>query len=119
MSIHRKRIESELLSCINSVLREERTEWSTLLSCTECRLGRDLRSAKVYWTYMSLDNPNPEQKVDKELKKRVEDFFEQSLSRIKNRIKSTVRLKFLPELTFVWDQSIAYAARIDSLLDNN
>lgn len=66
----------------------------------------DLRVARVY--YMMLHGKAPEDKVQTAL--------EGVTGYIKNQLASRLELRYIPEIEFVFDESVLKARRIDELL---
>ncbi|MBI4042858.1 MAG: 30S ribosome-binding factor RbfA [Deltaproteobacteria bacterium] len=79
----------------------------SLLTITYVRMTPDLRIARVYYSVMADD-------LDKK------NAIEKGLSRVKgwlrNWLADHLRLRFVPELEFFYDDSTLYGMRIDSLL---
>lgn len=75
------------------------------LTVTEVKMSPDLRLATVYFTRLGH---NDAAELVPALK-RVSSF-------LRGQLSSRLKLKFLPELHFIADTSLEYAAKIDNLL---
>ncbi len=79
---------------------------ATLVTVTAVEVSRDLRSAKVFVTIMG----------DEEQRAGVMAALADLAPQLRGPIGRALRLRSAPELVFRADQSIAYAARIETLL---
>jgi len=79
----------------------------SLVTVTRVRTTPDLRQARVYVSVMGREEERPE--VDRLLRWRRVEF--------QAHINRRLRLKYTPVLDFVFDESMAEADRILSLLD--
>jgi len=79
---------------------------SRLTTVTGCDVTRDLRHAKVFVSVMGTDA------------ERAATFegLASAASHLRSRVGRALRLRLAPEITFLPDESIARAARIESLL---
>lgn len=76
---------------------------------TEVALNDDIRSGKVYWYFLTSA-------TDSRIKK-AEQAFRSASRMLRSQIGSAVRLKHVPELSFVYDKRIDHARHIEALLD--
>jgi ribosome-binding factor A len=76
------------------------------VTVTEVRLSPDLRNAKVY---VSVAGTEDEAKESMRALKHAAGF-------IRHQLGSVIRMKKLPDLHFVYDQTLETAARIEQLL---
>ena len=77
-----------------------------LVTVTGAEITRDLRHAKVFVTVMGSE---PEQAATFE-------GLESLAHHLRTRIGRALRLRVAPEIEFKQDRSVAYAARIETLL---
>jgi ribosome-binding factor A len=77
-----------------------------LVTVTEVRLSPDLRNAKVY---VSVAGTEDEAKESMRALKHAAGF-------IRHQLGSVIRMKKIPDLHFVYDQTLETAARIEQLL---
>lgn len=96
-----KRVLSEIIS---GDIKDPRV--SDMLSVTHVELTRDLKYAKAY---ISVYDTDKKKKSTIETLTHAEGF-------IKNEIGARMRLRRLPEITFILDTSIEYSNKISELL---
>lgn len=77
-----------------------------LVTVTAVDVTRDLRQAR---TYVSIMGSNSERAA-------TLDALESMTGHLRSRLAKTLRLRVAPEITFKLDESVARAARIESLL---
>ena len=78
-----------------------------LVTVTGVEVSRDLRQAKVYVSMLGSDAE----------KQSTLAGLESLASHLRSRVGRNLQLRAAPELTFVFDESVARAARIESLLE--
>lgn len=104
------RVNSELCHQISKILLYElgdpRIDGSKL-TVLEVRTTADLKYAKVFVSYMGAENKAKE----------TFDALNHSAAYVRQLLKSSVKIRTLPSLTFVHDTSIAYAAHISKVID--
>ena len=66
----------------------------------------DLRVARVYYTMMHGEEPGEQ----------VQPALEGVTGFVKNQLASVLELRYIPEVEFVFDESVLKARRIDELL---
>jgi ribosome-binding factor A len=79
---------------------------SRLTTVTGCDVTRDLRHAKVFVSVMGTD----------EERAATFEGLASATGHLRSRVGRALQLRLAPEITFVADESIARAARIESLL---
>ena len=108
MSIKIERLGNVLHKEISQILMTEiKDEDLKFITITKVDLSSDLSYAKVYFT--CLDNEKKD-KVVKDLKN-ASKFIRSELMRRKIEIRN------MPELSFVYDDSIEYGNRIESIIE--
>jgi ribosome-binding factor A len=77
------------------------------VTITGVEISRDLRHAKVFFSAMGTE------------KKKTESCaaLNHAAGWIRHELGQRIRMKFLPEIVFYEDSSIAYGEKIDQLLD--
>lgn len=104
------RVNSELCHQISKILLHELNDPridGSMLTVLEVRTTADLKYAKVYVSYMGEDS------------KATETFeaLNHSANYIRQLLKSAVKIRTLPALTFIRDTSLAYAAHMSQVID--
>ena len=87
------------------LFREVKDPRLSFITITNVNLGKDLRNAKIYYT--SLKESEELEEVKKSLKKAV-GFVQRQLGK-------RIHLRYLPQLSFVYDSSLKYGSHMDSL----
>jgi len=78
-----------------------------MVTITAVKISPDLKFAKIYYTVFGDD-------VQREKTKKV---LKRSTAFIRNELKPSIKSRWLPELRFEYDESIAYAQHIDSIIN--
>ena len=89
------------------LFREVKDPRLTFITITSVDLAKDLRNARVY--YSSLKEAEELEEIKKCLKKAV-GFVQRKLGK-------RVHLRYLPQLSFVYDASLEYGNRMDRILN--
>ena len=100
------KISSDMARVISEIIfNETRDELLKTITITGCKVSRDLSYAKVYFTSLSdLD------------KKSLEKEVNEAAPFIRGFVAEKLDLRHTPELEFVYDESIEYANRIESII---
>ena len=78
-----------------------------IISITDIELSRDLRHARVFYSVYGADD----------VIQKAERFFKDFNKQIRLELASRIRVKFMPELNFEYDNSIERGQRISELLN--
>ena len=89
------------------LFREVKDPRLSFITITSVDLAKDLRNAKIYYT--SLKEAEELEEIKKSLKKAV-GFVQRELGK-------RVHLRYLPQLSFVYDTSLEYGNRMDRILN--
>lgn len=96
-------LKEEVSEIINYEMRDRRIGFVTI---THVKVSPDLRHAKVYVSTLGSAD-DAQQTIE---------ILNRAAHYIRHELYPRLLLKFVPELTFAYDDSIAKAARIDELL---
>ena len=97
-----KKIGSEIVREVSDILENKcRDRLMHTFTITGCEVTNDLSFAKVYFTCFDEDR----KKVLKEL--------QESAGFLRHEIATRVDIRHTPELTFVYDESLEYAKKIE------
>ena len=104
----RGRINDEMQKTLAEILREVKDPRvsNAFISVTGVDVTPDLKYAKVFYSAMQGD------------KKEVYLGLKSSAGFIRRQVAQRMNLRATPEFTFVEDQSIAYGARISTILNS-
>ena len=85
-------------------LEEEKLRW---VAITLVRVNKDIKIAEVFYSVI-------EQKTNRE---EIEELLEKNLYKIKKYLSSNLRLRQIPELKFIYDDTEEKASKIEKILD--
>ncbi|HAR50012.1 ribosome-binding factor A [Smithella sp. SCADC] len=88
------------------IIREVKDPRLHSVTITAVKIADDLRNARIYFVEMGKDECSPEIKAG----------LTQAAGFIRRELGKRMRLRYVPELTFVHDQSFGYGNRIENLL---
>ena len=97
-------IKSEISGILLKDVRDPRLRHITI---TGVKMSDDLRSAKIFFVPLGGDATGSDETI--EGLRRASGFFRKELGR-------KLRLRYVPEITFMYDKSFEYGDRIDRLL---
>ncbi|MCP4582978.1 MAG: 30S ribosome-binding factor RbfA [candidate division Zixibacteria bacterium] len=80
---------------------------NTIITIVEVEMSRDLRVGKVYYSVYGDDNAA----------EKADIFFRDHHKQIRSELAGKIRIKFMPELKFEYDQAIERGLRINELLN--
>lgn len=107
MSIKLERMQASFVEKISIILNQEtRDEDFKYVTITSCSISSDLSYAKVYFTCL---NDNKREEVTKALNN-ASGF-------IRNKLCDRVEIRKMPEITFVYDESIEYGNKIEKIIE--
>lgn len=107
MSIKLERLASSFVEEISKILREEVKDPDiSFVTITSCNISSDLSYAKVYCTCLNDEKRN---EILKDLNK-ASGF-------IRKELCNRVEIRKMPEITFVYDDSIEYGNKIEHILE--
>ncbi len=105
-SLKSKKVGSEMVKVISEIIaNESRDELLKNVTITACDVANDLSFAKVYFT--SISNLSKEE-LEKELN--------EASGFIRTELASKIDIRIIPKLKFVYDESIEYGNKIESIL---
>ena len=105
-SLKAKKVGSEMVKVISEIIaNESRDELLKTVTITACDVANDLSLAKVYFT--SISNLSKEE-LEKELN--------EASGFIRTELASKIDIRIIPKLKFVYDESIEYGNKIESIL---
>lgn len=108
MSIKLERLGNIFVEAISKVIHEEvKDDDIKFVTITAVDISSDLSYAKVYFTNL-IDNER--EKVTKALN-RASGF-------IRGKLFDMVEIRKMPELTFVYDESIEYGNKIEKIIND-
>ena len=107
MSIKVDRIGSNLVKEISYILMTEvKNPDVSCVTVTDCKVTQDLSYAKVYVTVFNQD------KIEETMK-----ALKQASGFIRHELRERVDIRHIPELEFVYDESIEYGKKIEDIIE--
>ncbi len=101
------RVGGLMKEAISDILRKDikdpRLEMTVI---TSVNMSNDLRNARVYFSTSG----------GKAMEKKASAGFKSALGYIKRQISSELELRYMPDISFFYDESFDYGAKIDKLL---
>ena len=108
MSIKIDRLNNTFVEHISRIIRTEiKDERISFVTVTAAKITNDLSFAKVYVTVL---NDKERDNVIKLLNK-ASNFIERELSK-------RIEIRKMPNITFVYDESLEYAANIENIIES-
>lgn len=103
-----QRVQQELKEEVSKILTYELSDPRLeMVTITAVELTDDLRFAKIYYSVMG----------DQKRREKAQQGLESATGFIRKLIGERIRLKFLPEIVFKYDNSIEYAQHISEVLE--
>jgi ribosome-binding factor A len=107
MSIRTEKVAEEIRHQIAEVLKTETADMHLgLVTVTRVRISKDLKYAKIYLSF--IGNKEPAETCVEKI-----NFRKKTL---RMGLSSRLHLRFMPDITFYFDDTIEYANRIDELI---
>ena len=107
MSVKIERISDMLVEQISYILATEvKDKDINFVTVTECKVSSDLSYAKVYVTVL-----------DESKKKETLKALKNARGFIRSKLYDRVDIRHIPELEFVYDESIAYGQKIENIIE--
>lgn len=107
MSVKTERIASNLVKEISYILATEvKNKDIGFVTITDVKLADDLSFAKVYYTVLEDDK--------KEITGKA---LESASGFIRHELRDRVEIRQIPELRFVYDESIEYGEKIEDIIE--
>ena len=107
MSIKSERVSDALIEQISYIINNEvKNHDIKFVTITEVKVSNDLSYAKVYFTVL---DQNKIEETEKALKS-ASGF-------IRHELRERVDIRQIPELEFVYDESIEYGQRIENIIE--
>jgi ribosome-binding factor A len=104
-----QRVEKEVKQCLASLLINQiQRDWSGILTISKVKMPADLRSVKVFVTYLG----------DESEKKKVLHTLNSEVKFLQSEISHTLKLRYCPRITFEWDLGYESSLNIDKILHN-
>jgi len=105
MSIKLERLNTAFIEKISEIIHNDVKDNSIKsITITDVKITNDLSFAKVYFTTFDDD------------KKKIELALNKANSFIRSELCNKVKIRKMPELNFIYDQSIEYGNNIEKII---
>jgi len=105
MSVKIERLNNTFMEKISEIIHNDiKDESIKFVTITEVRITNDLSFAKVYFTTMEDD------------KNKVKLALNKASSFIRSELCDKVQIRKMPEINFVYDESIDYGKNIENII---
>lgn len=98
--------QKEISEIISRKLKDKHPGLKGIISVTETDVAPDLKTAKVY---VSIFAPTAEEKL------RSFEIIKENAGFIRHELAQVMRMRTVPELTFLEDGSMSYGSKMDEL----
>lgn len=98
--------QKEISEIIRTRLKDKEPELKGIISVTEVDVASDLKTAKIYISIYAKDDAE---------KAKSFDILSENAGFIRHELSQVMRMRTVPALTFLWDGSMAYGAKMDEL----
>ena len=106
MKIKQERLNNLFTEEISKILKEELKDKSIgFVTITASKVTNDLSYAKIYFTTLEED------------KQKVRDTLNKASGFIKSCLCDRIEIRKMPELNFIYDESIDYGKKIDDIIE--
>lgn len=107
MSVKIERIASNIVKEISYILATEiKDNDIKFVTITDAKVTNDLSFAKVYFTVL-----------DESRKEETLDALKNASGFIRRELADRVDIRHIPELQFIYDESIAYGKKIEDIIE--
>lgn len=107
MTLRNERVRKELMRDISDILRKEIRGLAGVVSILDVEVSHDNSFAKVIYSVLG----SPEQ-IEK-----TKEIIEKSTPKIRYEVGKQIRLRLIPELKFVYTDSLEKGSRVSELID--
>ena len=106
MSIKIERLNNTFVESISKIIHDEVKDNEVKdVTITDVKITNDLSFAKVYFTTLNED------------RKKVLNSLNKASGFIRTKLCDSVQIRKMPEIKFVYDESIDYANKIESIIE--
>lgn len=92
----------EISKILMTEIKDEHVKFVTI---TGCDISSDLTSCKVYFTVFDLEK-----------KQEITETLKKAAPFIRKKLSQAVQIRHTPELRFIYDESVAYGNKIETIL---
>ncbi|MCX5681239.1 MAG: 30S ribosome-binding factor RbfA [Candidatus Omnitrophica bacterium] len=97
-------VRREICVIVQQELGDPRLEFASI---TRVEVSRDLRHAKIYFSVLG----------DQNCIEQAENGFEAAKGLVRKLLSQRIRMKFMPELNFIYDKALEYTIHLDEEIE--
>lgn len=97
-------MKKEISAIIQMEIKDPRTQFVTV---TKVQISRDLQHARIFYSVLG----------DETKFRRAQEGLESAQGFIRRLVGQRIKLRYTPEIVFVFDESIAYSAHLDQTIE--
>lgn len=102
------RLQSQLIKEISEIVGGElRDQPPAMITFTRAEVTRDLRLAKIYYSALGSDKA-----MDN-----CQEYLDRHSGVIRRLVGQRIRIRYIPEITFLYDKSAQHVMRINEILE--
>lgn len=106
MSVKIDRLNTAFVEKISQIIHDDVKDNDVkMVTITDAKITNDLSFAKVYFTTMDED------------RKKVLNALNRASSFIRSELCEKIDIRKMPEITFVYDESIEYGKKIEDIIE--
>jgi ribosome-binding factor A len=106
-SIRQRKIADQIKKSISQIIdRKLKDPRKGFITITQVKVTRDLKIANIYFTCLG----------DEEQRRKSRQALESANKFIRSELAPQLKLRFMPELRFFYDETLDYAQHVDDLL---
>jgi ribosome-binding factor A len=106
-SIRQRKIADQIKKNISQIIdRKLKDPRKGFITITQVKITRDLKIANIYFTCLG----------DEEQRRKSRQALESANKFIRSELAPLLKLRFMPELRFFYDETLDYARHVDDLL---
>lgn len=106
MSVKLDRLNTAFVEKISEILHDDVKDNNVkMVTITDARITNDLSFAKIYFTTLDDD------------RKKVLDALNKASGFIRSKLCEKVEIRKMPEISFVYDESIEYGKKIEDIIE--
>lgn len=106
MSVKIDRLNTSFVEKISEIIHDEVKDKNVkMVTITDARITNDLSFAKIYFTTLDDD------------RKKVTDALNKASGFIRSKLCEKIEIRKMPEISFVYDESIEYGQKIENIIE--
>ncbi|MEJ2635669.1 MAG: 30S ribosome-binding factor RbfA [Calditrichia bacterium] len=106
-SVRQRKLADQIKKQVSQIIdRKLKDPRKGLVTLTHVRVSGDLRIAFIYYTVLG----------DQEKREQSQEALDSATNFIRNELAPSLKMRFIPELRFFYDESLDYSRHIEDIL---